>query len=84
MNDLNQTEVNSAVFTEVIDLSKSSDIAETISPSPYVIENIQETNHANGEIFYNQTANEINKDKPWREIIKRRCIDGGSNYEDIH
>ena len=84
MNDLNQTEVNSATSTEVIDLSKISDIAETINPSPYSNECIQETNNANGEIIYDQIVKDINKDKPWRQIIKRRCIDGGSNYEDIH
>lgn len=37
-----------------------------------------------GDIISDAIAiEEINKDKPWREIIKRRFIDGGIDYRNI-
>lgn len=57
---------------------------ELIAVEPTIIENNQQRTTTNtGILMYSVDSNIINKNKPWREIIKRKISDGGSDNEGI-
>ena len=52
---------------------------ETTTGTPTIVRSILGTFSRNGTVVVEQMPKEINKDKPWREVIKRRFINGGSD-----
>jgi len=52
---------------------------ETTTGTPTIVRSISGTFSRSGTVVANQIPQEINKDKPWREVIKRRFINGGSD-----
>ncbi len=52
---------------------------ETTTGTPTIVRSIPGTFSRSGTVVANQIPQEINKDKPWREVIKRRFINGGSD-----
>lgn len=52
---------------------------ETTTEMQTVVRSIPGTLSGNGAVVPDQILEEINKDKPWREVIKRRFINGGSD-----
>ncbi len=52
---------------------------ETTTGTPTIVRSIPGTFSGSGTVVSDQIPQEINKDKPWREVIKRRFINGGSD-----
>lgn len=52
---------------------------ETTTGMPTVVRNIPGTLSRSGTVVPDQIVEEISKDKPWREVIKRRFINGRSD-----
>ena len=77
MNQSDNT-LKDLLVDEIVD-STLIENSETTSVSQTVVRNYQGTYSETGVVASNQSVLEINKDKPWREIIKRRFIDGGSD-----
>lgn len=52
---------------------------ETAIGMPTVVRSIPGTLSGSGTVVHDQLIEVVNKDKPWREVIKRRFINGGSD-----
>lgn len=55
----------------------------TVSERPTVVRGFLGTVSKSGTVVEDVDIEEINKSKPWRQVIKRRFINGGSDYENI-
>lgn len=52
---------------------------ETAAEASIIVQGANDTSSREGIIIPDQPAKVINKNKPWRQIIKRRYIDGRSD-----
>lgn len=73
----NNTSVLSISDTLLQDVLEGNN--ETKYDSSIVMRNFPGTLSENGPVAIKQNLPDINKNKPWREVIKRRFIYGGSD-----
>lgn len=75
---LNDIITNPTEYEKLVQRSEGGDNS-TSNETPIVVRNFQGTISAKKATVSGQISPEINKEKPWREVIKRSFINGRSD-----